>query len=231
MGYHTYVVRAVNDCSLVDSTPHSFADGLKAPGAPAFANVTSTGIDVSWTAVPGATAYDVYRMDGSTSCAGAAKVNVSPVLGTSYADSGLVPDTDYAYFIVATNSCASPNGACASQRTDSAAVPPEVAEGTSPEDAQSWVGDVQSWPAVAGATGYRLYRGSLADLPALLTGAENSCLRYTGDGTSAECAETPGGVPGRFYWYLVTAYNGAGEGSAGSATSGARIVNASGSCP
>ena len=60
----------------------------------------------------------------------------------------------------------------------------------------------------------------------------DSCTKYTGAATSTNTiTEDPAGVTGRFYWYLVTGSNGAGEGTAGSATAGARVVNSSGTCP
>ena len=64
----------------------------------------------------------------------------------------------------------------------------------------------------------------LSDLPALA-----GCLRYQGASPSVALAEVP--AAGAFYWYLVTGTNGSGEGTAGNATAGARVVNTSGVCP
>ena len=42
--------------------------------------------------------------------------------------------------------------------------------------------------------------------------------------------EDPSAVPGRFYWYLVTGINSAGEGTAGNSTEGPRSVDSTGDC-
>ena len=115
------------------------------------------------------------------------------------------------------------------------AAPGEVSPGTSLAQALQWSGDKASleWQTPTGAvTGYRLYRGALADLPNLLGANQDSCTRYQGAQMSADVsADAPDLVAGGFYWYLVAAYNGSGEGSAGDATDGARVVNTQGTCP
>ena len=98
---------------------------------------------------------------------------------------------------------------------------------------QSWTSaTVQVWDTVATATGYKLQKGQYADLPNLLNTSVDSCNSYTGASTSATVADDPAGLAaGDFYWYLVIAYNLGGDGPAGNATTGARILNSSGSCP
>ncbi|NMB99246.1 MAG: hypothetical protein GYA35_03075, partial [Thermoanaerobaculaceae bacterium] len=60
-----------------------------------------------------------------------------------------------------------------------------------------------------------------------LNGNQNFCKKYEGANTSADISlDNPSSVEGNCYYYLVTAYNGAGEGSAGNG----RILNSSGSC-
>jgi subtilisin-like proprotein convertase family protein len=88
-----------------------------------------------------------------------------------------------------------------------------------------------TWDSVPGATFYNTYRGSPSGLPLLLNGAVESCLRTT------SVATTTGSVLGEippsnsFYWYLVRAANGAGQGPAGNATAGPRSQESTGSCP
>ena len=41
----------------------------------------------------------------------------------------------------------------------------------------------------------------------------------------------PTGEAGRCYYYLITGYNGMGEGPAGNATAGPRVVDPTGACP
>ena len=110
-------------------------------------------------------------------------------------------------------------------------VPAEAAPGDSAATAQVWDGDkiTQSWPPAARADAYILYRGVPGDLPNLLIGYPNSCVVYWGASTDAQDPSLPD--PGQFFWYLVTGLNDQGEGPAGDATAGPRIVISSGSCP
>jgi subtilisin-like proprotein convertase family protein len=88
-----------------------------------------------------------------------------------------------------------------------------------------------NWSPAPYASQYALYRGARETLPGLLTSGQDSCTRAvtTGPGSGPILAETP--APGALYWYLAVGRNAAGEGSAGSATAGARIVTSTGNCP
>jgi hypothetical protein len=60
----------------------------------------------------------------------------------------------------------------------------------------------------------------------------DSCTKYIGTATSTNTlTEDPTGETGGFYWYLVTGTNDGGEGTAGNATDGPRVVNSFGACP
>ena len=99
---------------------------------------------------------------------------------------------------------------------------------------QHWTDvEAMAWDAVGGATGYRLQRGQIGDLPNLLNASEDSCRLYEGADTSVSTLdEDPSLLPaGDFYWYIVLSLAGATEGSAGNATAGPRILNSSGDCP
>jgi hypothetical protein len=121
----------------------------------------------------------------------------------------------------------------AAATTDPCPPPVETATGKSYSSALAWTGKtVLSWPMNLQATGYTLYRGLHGDLPQLLTSDVDSCTKYTGAATSTNTiTEDPTGETGGFYWYLVTGTNDGGEGTAGNATAGARVVNSSGACP
>ena len=88
-----------------------------------------------------------------------------------------------------------------------------------------------SWEPIAGATFYNVYRGAPADLPNLLNAAVDSCRRVATitTVTGNVLVETP--PAGSFYWYLVRAANGAGQGPAGDATAGPRSQQSAGECP
>jgi len=86
------------------------------------------------------------------------------------------------------------------------------------------------WTGVPQASEYRVYRGTFAGLPGLLTTAPDSCLELASrnPGTGAILAQTP--APGEMLWFLVTGGNVCGEGPAGTASGGPRLVNATGFC-
>jgi hypothetical protein len=87
------------------------------------------------------------------------------------------------------------------------------------------------WESIPGATFYNVYRGAPSDLPNLLNPVADSCRRATTTipATGSVLGEAPPG--GSFYWYLVRAANGAGEGPPGDATAGPRSQERSGDCP
>jgi hypothetical protein len=103
------------------------------------------------------------------------------------------------------------------------ATPPGETGGT-PATALKWIAgttDSLEWGENAAADHYHLYRGTQGGLPDLLTGNTESCLRMD-DITDENCVgltETPAG--GSFFWYLVTGWNTAGEGSAGNSSDSA----------
>ena len=89
--------------------------------------------------------------------------------------------------------------------------------------------DCLSWSAVGGATSYTVYLGHGRDLPGLLDGTVDSCTVGSFPGTIASAI--PGDVaPGEIDWFLVTATNAMGQGTAGQGSSGPRILDSSGAC-
>jgi hypothetical protein len=138
----------------------------------------------------------------------------------------------YSFTVTATST----NG-CAGTRDYSITIlppspPGETAPGDALSTAQTWNDkNTIAWPSNPLAAAYNVYRGLPADLPKLLTNDVDSCVRYSGSSTSAAANDDPTWVAGGFYWYLVTGMNANGEGPAGNATAGARIVNSSGACP
>lgn len=109
-------------------------------------------------------------------------------------------------------------------------IPPEIADGTSENNALllTATNSIEWPPANPPITGYRLYRGTYTDLPNLQNSNSDFCKRYEGTNTTLDISsDNPAVVEGMCYYYLVTAYNGAGEGSAGQG----RTLNPSGNCP
>lgn len=93
------------------------------------------------------------------------------------------------------------------------------------------VGTSLAWEATVGSIYYHTYLGGLGTLPALLTGAIDSCRRWTTTDLATGNVLTEKPQPGGLLWYLVTAEGAYGEGSAGDATAGPRQLDSSGDCP
>ena len=136
--------------------------------------------------------------------------------------------TTYSLTVTSSNGCTSSNTA-----TATVSVEPAV---TSEAGPLNWTGagkDTLSWAALSNASSYRLYRGEAAGLPSLLNSSADSCTRFDGATTTTGpiLTEGPASVAGRLYWYLVVGVGCSGDGPAGQATAGTRIVNSTGACP
>ena len=91
--------------------------------------------------------------------------------------------------------------------------------------------DCLSWSS-AGPVQYRVYRGDRSTLASLLDTSADSCL---GRIWNSAATTGPGAIPeipsaGAMFWYLVTGKDCDGEGSAGTATAGTRVLNSAGDC-
>jgi len=115
-------------------------------------------IALSWNAVAGATGYNVYRRTAAGSYNFSAPVNgATPVAATNYTDpgSGLAGGATYAYVVRAVTGGA--ESASSNERlatTITRLAPPASATATPIAAGQITV----SWPSVAGASGYNVYR-------------------------------------------------------------------------
>ncbi|MBN2384141.1 hypothetical protein JXQ70_14790 [bacterium] len=80
---------------------------------------------------------------------------------------------------------------------------------------------------------YILYRGELADLADLLDTDADFCTRWTGSSSSDTSATglSETATVGDCYYFLVTGVSSTGEGTAGEASAGTRIMNTTGACP
>jgi hypothetical protein len=89
--------------------------------------------------------------------------------------------------------------------------------------------DCLQWSAVADAATYNVYGGGGDQLAGLTDGSVDSCTAGTFVGTTTgPMPGTP--APGQLDWFLVTAANPLGEGSAGSGAAGLRVVDSAGPC-
>jgi fibronectin type 3 domain-containing protein len=93
-----YKIAAVNGAGPGDlSSMASVRTGIAVPQNLVAASVSSSKIFLSWNAVSGAEAYDVYRSDTSDGIHGVIK----RVTGTSTSDEGLLPNTRHSYTVAA----------------------------------------------------------------------------------------------------------------------------------
>jgi hypothetical protein len=115
VGTYLYVVRASNANGTSLSSAQASATLLGVPTLSSAMAVSSTEIDLSWTAVPGATSYAVLR--GTTSGSEVVLVGVS---GTSFKNTGLTAGTTYFYEVKAQNGSGSSSASVERSATPSA---------------------------------------------------------------------------------------------------------------
>jgi hypothetical protein len=77
------------------------------------------GVRLSWTAVPGAARYAVYRTEGIAACS-FGKARIAEVAGTSYADEGLLNGRPYSYIVLPVG----PNSSCFGRASNCASATP-----------------------------------------------------------------------------------------------------------
>ncbi|MCD9022163.1 fibronectin type III domain-containing protein [Cohnella silvisoli] len=172
------------------SSPYSVETIPSTPTGLSHSTITSTGWTQTWTAVTGASGYNVY-VDG-------VKVNgASPISGTSYNVTGQTSGTTFSVTVTAVNG----SGEGAASSTDSVTTIPSAPTGLS-SSAHSTTGWTQTWTAVTGASGYNVYIDGVK-----VNGASPI------NGTTYDVT---GQTPGTTYSVTVTAVNASGEGPASS---------------
>ena len=139
------------------------AKAIAAPAVPTGVTAKAGGdkqITVSWTAVSGATQYNVYRYNGtSKTYVYKGTVFATDANPTAYADTGLNPGTDYYYKVLSV--IKNDNGTVVSALSASASAK-AIAAPAAPSNmtaAASGSGAIRiTWNAVPGATQYNVYR-------------------------------------------------------------------------
>lgn len=177
--------------------------------------VSSSQIDLSWTASSGATGYNVKR---STTSGGPFTTIASNVTSTSYNDTGLSESTTYHYVVSAVNAggeSADSTQASATTHTNPPATPSGLA---ATADSASRIN--LTWSASSGAASYNVKRATVSDGPYATVASAITSTAFTDTGLSA--AST--------YYYVVSAVNPGGE-SADSGESSATTQPGSASLP
>ncbi|HET8725441.1 MAG TPA: hypothetical protein VFM53_14685 [Anaeromyxobacteraceae bacterium] len=202
LAYH-YAIAAVNLSgegplsAEVSATPIA-----PAPAAPTglVAVASDAAVDLAWSAVPGATSYDVYWANSP----GVQKATGTRLQGqaqSQFRHEGLVNGTTYYYVVTATG----PGGEGPQSAEVSARPlppPPEAPLGVS-AIANKEAGNITvQWFDVAGATGFNLYRGTQPNLATYYK--DTTRVTLYGD-VLAGFVDTAV-VSGTTYYYVVTAF-------------------------
>jgi hypothetical protein len=195
------VVRgAISDCP---ATP--------APATPTLSTPADNQVLVSWTSVPGAAAYNVYRNLGA--CPGGAWIPIATgETGTSYLDTGVSGGAQYSYRVVATSDidafCESPPSGCASvvPTGDCFLLPDFDGLASVASDGSSTCSVTLDWTAAtahcSGPTRYNVYRSTAPGFTPSGANRIASCV----SGTSY--TDSAGLVYNTNYYYVVRAEDG-----------------------
>ncbi len=178
---YSYEVKAINASgSSSAATLNQSTASLPIPATPSLAATEAeTTVNLTWNAVPWATAYELKR-DGTVIYSGNA---------TSYNDTGLTPDTEYVYSLVARNSSGDSASADLTRRT-------VLPLPTTPTGLTATATETQmtlTWNAVPYAATYQVKRNGTEIY-------NGSGLTYTDTGL----------IPNTSYAYEVTAVNARG---------------------
>jgi hypothetical protein len=156
------------------------------PAAPALTTVTAQnpasgqatgGIQLSWSAVSGATGYNIYRRAAGGSYDFTSPLNgATPYTGTTYTDpgAGLTGGTTYRYVVRAVAGSPAVESTSSDERSATAIARPAAPGGSVAATAAAGGNVDVSWSAVPGVAGYNVYRRTSAgsyDFGAPLNGA------------------------------------------------------------
>ncbi len=122
---------------------------LSAPTTFTLSTVSASQINASWTAVTGATSYELYRRPASS----ATYVKVATTTGLTYSSTGLAAGTQY-YFKVRAMQSTTPGAYTVEKSAWTKPAAPTGLTAASPSTTQINL----AWSAVTGATGYKIYR-------------------------------------------------------------------------
>jgi fibronectin type 3 domain-containing protein len=203
LGAGSYTVKAVafdNLGASTQSASNSFVVNVAMPGVVSSLNaaaVSTSQINLNWTAASGASSYVVRR---STTSGFSYTTVASGVTATSFNDTGLAANTTYYYVVNAVNSSGqsanSPEANATTQSVSPPAPPSSLAAAVSSPNSVTL-----NWSSATGATSYRVKRSTASGGPYTTVGTGVSATTYIDSGLAT----------GATYFYVVTAVNAGGE--------------------
>ncbi len=145
------------------SIPLAAPSGVKAAAGP-------FGVVISWNAVAGADAYNVYRIlsDGS------AELIKSRINATTFTDSGLVPETNYKYCVTASKNFQETSASATVSATTVKLAAPKITSAVAGLNAV-----LLNWSTVDGATEYDVYQVGIADPIKTVSGTSHTVTGLT----------------------------------------------------
>lgn len=170
----------------------------------------------------------------NTTCTLRSSTFTVPSSGNYYIGFHCTSDADMYYLVIDDINLTYQTDPICNTCTTNVSPPGEVAPGDNPSNALIFTdNNTLTWAQGSGnIIGYRVYRGIRSNLPALLDNSSDFCLRAETTNLSINVStDDPSSISDRCYYYLVTAYNNGGEGSAGFASGNIeRVLNSSGNC-
>jgi hypothetical protein len=205
-------VKAKNSVGAGGFSPPASGTPIPPPAAPAAPAVTvgDRQLAINWTAVDGATAYEVWF--GATDNTGSAQKSGDDVSGVTTTIAGLANGTAYYVWVKAKNSVG------ASDFSPAASGTPILLPPAAPARPTARAGDKQlaiSWTAVAGATAYEVWLGTANN-------SENA--QKSGDDVTVATKTIANLTNGDTYYVWVKAKNGAGTSDFSPSASGTPIL-------
>ena len=161
------------------------------PSAPTAATQSDRAISIKWSAVAGATYYNLYRSETGEGEFDRVGDNIA---ATDYVDGGLAVNTSYDYQLEACND----NGCSGRSPIGSATTAPAIPTPTAAAQSDSAISI--SWSEVAGATHYKLYRATVSGGAYTQIGGDIDALGYL----NGDLSETTA------YYYQLESCNGGG---------------------
>lgn len=193
------------------SLPSSCATG--APGAlTATAGSAPPGINLNWSAVSGATAYNIYR--ATLSGGPYTLISTAAAPATTYFDAAVLGGVWYYYVVRAVNVCASVNS------PEASATLPTICTTGAPLSLVARMNIFNhliklTWTPVAGVTSYNVYRATVSGGPYALIGSVPAPQTTYDDVTVLNDVR---------YYYVIRAFSGCESGNSPEATSAFQCI-------